>query len=269
MLGKLALLLKSKVAVAVLGAVLVAGGGTTVALAATGAPIQLPILSQGQNHSNDGQGNAQKTNHDDGQQAEGVISSIDNGNNTFVVAPEHGSSVTVAVNDKTVYEGGLNSFADLKVGQHVETKGTLQSDGSLLASKIEGQNENANDKDGQDGQENDLKGTVGSIDSAHSSFVLQMAGGASKTIQVSSNTSFDGGFNSFADIKVGMTVEVKGNLQSDGSVAASDVQRDDSGSSGDHSGDSGTPGTSGSGDSSGSGSSGSGSSGTGDSAPNH
>lgn len=262
MFGKLGLLLKGKLAVAVLGTVLVAGAGTTVALAATGTPIQLPLVSQGQSqqhndHSNNG--TAQESSHNDGQQAEGTVSSIDAGHSSFVLTPEHGAAVTVVVNSQTEFEEGLRTFADLKVGLHVEAKGVRQTDSSLLATKVEGQNANENDDQDQDANENELKGTIGNINVATSTFVLQIAGGGTKTVEVSTKTEFDGGFNGFADLKTGMSVEVRGNLQANGILAATRVHREDAGSSNDHSGDSssGSSGENGSGTSGGSSSSGS------------
>jgi hypothetical protein len=246
MLGRLALLAKSKLAVTLVGTMLVAGGGTTAALAASGTHLQLPLVSQSQSqahHDNDAAGtddhqsnqsnqsNQQGTNHDDGQQAEGTISSIDAGHSTFVLAPEQGTTVTVVVNGQTIFEEGLSAFSSLKVGQHVEVKGTRQSDGSLLATKVEGQSEAADDDQGQnadqDNNENELKGAVVSVDTGKSSFVLKLTDGTTKTIRVSVQTEFDGGFHSLSDLKAGQLVQVTGNLQSDGTVAASNVHRED------------------------------------------
>ena len=240
MLGKLTLLLKSKLAVAALGTVLVAGGGATVALAASGT--QLPFVSQAQSQAqqasdtSDDHSNAQGNSQNDGQQVEGAIKSIDAGHSSFVLTPAQGAAVTVVVNAQTVFEEGLGGFSDLKVGLQVEAKGTQQTDGSLLATKIEGQNENANENEAQDENENELKGTIGSINAANSTFVLQLAGGATKTVQVSAQTEFDGGFHSFADLKAGMSVEVRGNLQADGTLAATRVHSEDANSGDDHGG---------------------------------
>ncbi len=253
MLGKLILLLKSKLALAVVGTVLVAGGGATVALASTGAHV--PLVAQAQtsqsidNDASDDHGGAQK-NDGNGQQVEGSISSIDAGHTSFMVTPAQGTAVTVVVNAQTVFEEGLQNFAGLKVGMDVEAKGTRQADGSLLATKVEGQNENANENEAQDENENEaqdeneneLKGTIGSIDAGHSTFVLQVAGNATKTVVVSPQTVFDGGLNKFSDLKTGMSVEVKGNLQSDGTLAATRIKSEDA-SSGDEHGGSGSGGS--------------------------
>lgn len=238
MLGKLMLLLKSKLAVAALGAVLVAGGGVTIAMAATGAHV--PLVSQAQSQAqqtsdaSDDHGNAQGNSQNDSQQVEGSISSIDAGHSSFVVTPAESTAVTVVVNAQTVFEEGLQNFAGLKVGMDVEAKGTRQADGSLLATEVEGQN--ANENEAQDENESELKGTIGSIDAANSTFVLQLASGATKTVQVSAQTEFDGGLSKFSDLKSGLSVEVRGNLQSDGTLAATRLQSEDASSGDEHGG---------------------------------
>ncbi len=240
MLGKLAFLFKGKAAVAILGTLLLAGGGTTAVLAANGAQVQLPLIGQSQlqehhgNDASDDHGNNQGNNHNGGQQVEGTISSIDAGHSSFVVKPGQGATVTVVVNAQTVFEEGLNGFGSLKVGLHVEAKGALQSDGSLLASKVEGQNDN--DNQANDQNETELRGTIGSINAGNSSFVLKLSNGTTKTVIVSAQTVFDGGFHSAADLKAGVFVEVKGNLQPDGRVAATRVHHEDSSSGNDSSG---------------------------------
>jgi uncharacterized protein DUF5666 len=239
MLGKLILLVKSKLALAVVGTVLVAGGGATVALASTGAHVLL--VSQAQTSqsidtdASDDHVGAQKQDGNS-QQVEGSISSIDAGHTSFVVMPVQGTAVTVVVNAQTVFEEGLQNFAGLKVGMDIEAKGTRQADGSLLATKVEGRNENANENDAQDDNESELKGTIGNINAANSTFVLQLAGGATKTVQVSAQTEFDGGFRSLADLKAGLSVEVRGNLQSNGTLAATRIRSEDTSAGNDHGG---------------------------------
>lgn len=258
MLGKLALLLKSKLALAILGASLAAGGGATVALASSSGQTQLPLISQlkshqqheaatatptehsSQNSHQESTPSATSTSHNSGQQAEGTITSIDTGMSSFLLAPEHGATVTVVVNAQTVFEGGLSEFAALTVGQHVEAKGSIQTDGSLLATKVEGQSETADDNQGNGDAQNhaksqqELTGTVTSIDATGTSFLLTLANGATQTIVVSSTTAFEGVFHSFADLSTGMSVKVKGTLQADGTLAASTIHREDSSSGDSH-----------------------------------
>jgi|GEM_PF-1630326 hypothetical protein len=143
-------LLSNKIAIAIFGAVLVASAGSAAALAASGGGLQTPFASQTPSSHNS---NSQ---HNDGHEAEGTISSIDSGNSRFVVKTEHGASVTVVVNSATAFTDGLHSFADLKTGMSVEVDGTLQSDGTLVATKVHGGNEGSDDSSNDDhGSDND------------------------------------------------------------------------------------------------------------------
>jgi hypothetical protein len=270
MFSKLTLLLKGKiVAAAILGTLVVAGSGT-IAVAASGAKLSLPLASQtssSEHHGassptvNSSQGN-DNNRQNNGQPAEGTVSSIDSGHTSFTLTPEHEAPVSVVVNAQTEFEGGLRDFSSLKVGLHVEVSGTRQTDGSLLATKVEEQDENDDQND--DRNERELNGTIVSIDVTTSTFVLKLSDGSSTTIAVSATTEFDGdgSFQSFSDLKVGLSVQVEGNLQANGTLAATKVHREDSSSLGDGggsnggdngsgsgSGDGGTP-TSGSGSSS-------------------
>jgi uncharacterized protein DUF5666 len=154
MFGKLAFLFKSKIAIAAVGAVLVAGAGTTAVLAASGVP--LPLISQGQGQHADDQHN----NHDDGDknddqqdmnEAEGTISSIDAGHSSFVLKTAKGATVSVVVDTKTVFDGRAHSFGDLKVGMSVEVHGNHQSDGTLTAARVHGEDNSASDDHSSDG----------------------------------------------------------------------------------------------------------------------
>lgn len=152
-------LLSHKVAIAIFGAVLVASAGSAAALAASGGALQMPFASQTpSSHNSDGHQNDDQNDDSqhDGHAAEGTISSIDSGNSSFVVKTEHGASVTVVVNSATVFTDGLHSFADLKTGMSVEVDGTPQSDGTLTATKVHGDNEGSDDGSNDDhGSDND------------------------------------------------------------------------------------------------------------------
>jgi hypothetical protein len=246
MISRLTLLLKGKVILAIVGTVLVAGGGTTIAVAATGAKVSIPLVSQATSSMHQSTSTSstaiassgQDSSHHDGQQAEGTVRNINSSHSSFTLTPVNGADVTVVVNTQTEFEGGLSDFTALKVGLQVEVTGTRQTDGSLLATKVEGQNESANNNQNNNQDENELSGSVMTIDATDSSFVLKLSDSTIKTIEVSPSTEFDGdgNFQSFSDLKVGQSVEVEGNLQSNGTIAATKVHREDSGSSSDDSG---------------------------------
>ena len=152
--GRLTHLLRSKIAVAIFGAVLIAGAGSAAALAASGGGLQTPFASQTpSSHNNDSQHNDGRNDdgqHNDGHEAEGTITSIDAAGSRFVVKTEHSASITVVVNSATVFTDGLHSFSDLKTGMSVEVDGNLQSDGTLTATKVHGDNEGADDGSNDD-----------------------------------------------------------------------------------------------------------------------
>jgi len=268
MLDKLGLIIKSKIALAAIGATLVAGGGATVAAAATGAHI--PLIGQTQS----GAGQGHDANDDQGQdanknefEAKGSVASVNTSGSSFVLTLSDKSTVTVTTSDKTVFDGGLTKLADLKTSASVEVKGAKKSDGSIAASRVHG--EDAADNENENKNEFEATGTVSSIDTTNASFVLKMADGSSLTVTTAAATEFNGNgpFHSLADLKTGMKVEVRGAKQSDGSVAATQVKNEtegDNSTSGDKSGSGG----SGSGDTGGSGSGGSGSGGSGGSGDN-
>ena len=271
MLDKLGLIIKSKIALAAIGATLVAGGGATVAAAATGAHI--PLIGQTQS----GAGQGHDANDDQGQdanknefEAKGSVASVNTSGSSFVLTLSDKSTVTVTTSDKTVFDGGLTKLADLKTSASVEVKGAKKSDGSIAASRVHG--EDAADNENENKNEFEATGTVSSIDTTNASFVLKMADGSSLTVTTAATTEFNGNgpFHSLSDLKTGMMVEVRGAKQSDGSVAATQVKNEtegDKSGSGDTSGSGSGSGGSGSGGS-GSGGSGSGGSGSGGSGDN-
>jgi Domain of unknown function (DUF5666) len=67
----------------------------------------------------------------------GSVLSIDAGDASFVVSSS-AADITVETNGSTRFHrrGGQASFSDLAVGSSVEVRGTLQEDGSVLASKV-------------------------------------------------------------------------------------------------------------------------------------
>ena len=162
---------------------------------------------------------------------QGTIASVNAAASNFVVSAQQNnagvSSVTVTVSLQTEFRGALRAFTDLRVGMHVKVSGTAQSGASAFAaSEVEDEHE-ANNQDDQHNGDQDasqFKGTVGSVNSAQSSFTLSLTDGATKTVTVSAQTEFEGGLHSLADLTPGQHVSVKGTLQADGSIAASSVE---------------------------------------------
>jgi hypothetical protein len=243
MLAKLAVLLHSKIALAIVGVVFVAGTGAVVATT-TGATSHLPNAFFAQNESQHGEGthtsgddDATRTPTSVGAQEEqlGVVATVNSAGSSFVLTVTKEDTkttrpLTVIVNADTEFEGVTKSFADLKAGMEVEVAGASQADGSFLAVKIEAGNDAENDNDEDDNhQQTDVSGAIATI--GGSSFTLRDEHGT-VTITVSNTTTFEGA-KGIADLKLGMRVEVSGAKQSDGSIAAQHVQVDDSGHGGD------------------------------------
>lgn len=109
------------------------------------------------------------------------------------------------------------SFYDLNVGDFVEVKAVLLPDSSLLATKIEREDNHEN--------EIEFEGTIESIDSINSSFAVN-----SITVFVNDETEIFGEDHepiSFSDLMVGMFVEVKAVLQSDSTLLALKIEIED------------------------------------------
>jgi len=193
-----------------------------------GAPLALSDFIVGQrvkvkgDLQADGSILAEKVKLDDDDDFEvefkGLIESIDPGASSMVVG-----GWQVATNAFTRFEGEHDAplvFGDFSVGQFVEVKGILQSDGSILAKKIE-----LEDDEREHDFELEFKGLIESIDVANSSMVV-----AGRQVLTNESTRFEGDDHlplTFADFSVGQRVEVEGILQPDGSVLASKVELDD------------------------------------------
>lgn len=130
----------------------------------------------------------------------------------------------------------------------------------------------------QNGQQRQIEGAIRSLDAGNSSFVVASEHSGAVTVVVDGKTAFDSGISGFADLKVGMFVEVNGNFVTDTRLTATKIERGNdsndtaTGASGaigsddpvgdDHGGDSGRSGSSG-------GSGGSGRGGHDDGVPHH
>jgi hypothetical protein len=209
MLAKLTALLHSKIALAIIGATLVAGTGAVVASAATGqSPTDVLAFANRQflgpstgthTTSGDEEGNACDSQH---QQVSGAITQIDATGMSFTLtskhtadesgaSDEHGTPTakptptttthTVKVNAQTSYAGAATSFGALTVGMGAEVRGAKQSDGSLQASAVTtetgaeasaeaSQSSQGDESDECDGDQQETHGVVASVSTA--SFTL-------------------------------------------------------------------------------------------------
>jgi Domain of unknown function (DUF5666) len=126
----------------------------------------------------------------------------------------------VVTNPSTKFSDG--TCESLKAGSHVQVEGTPQTDGSVLAASVEGDDENENE-DPED--EVELEGAIvaGSIGGTCPTNSLSFKVG-STTVRTNAATEFKN--VSCASLKAGDSVEVKGTRQPDASVIATRVKPD-------------------------------------------
>lgn len=230
MTAKLLTLLHSKVALAVIGVLLVGGSGAAVVAANHG---QNPSSQSSAEATHTPNAHAASGDHAHTVSINGKLTAYDASAKTISVKPSDGSSsTTISVDANTNVNGQhASSLADLTkaVGHDVQVQADKQSNGSLLAWKITVQGDDSdhgagnggNGNDGNSGQHRVITGTVASVGT--SSFTVTLPDGSSKTVTVSSSTEFAGAAHSLSGLKHGMHVIVQGTDQSNGTIAASQI----------------------------------------------
>lgn len=233
MTAKLLALVHNKIALAVIGVMLVGGSGAAVA-AATHGQLGLASSAAAQStHTSKADDNS--GNHAHTVSIEGKLTAYDTNAKTISVQTEDSKSpTTIKVDANTRVNGEhASSLKDLTsaVGHGVQVQATKQSDNSLLAWKITVQGNdtetNSGDEHGsgngsQTAQQHMIAGTVVSVGT--SSFTVKLPDGTTKTVTVSSSTQFEGAAHHLSDLKAGMRVAAQGTDQSDGTFAATQVE---------------------------------------------
>jgi len=154
-----------------------------------------------------------------GDEISGAVSSIDCGAGTMVVTTGSGD-VNVALTGTTAYFGKKHVSAacdDVADGDAVEIEGALQGDGSIVACKVSFEPPEV--------EEAEVSGTIhGTPDGGTRTFLLTTDQG-DVTIDVNSDTVIQQrhDLKTFADLADGMSVEVEGILQGDGSILATKI----------------------------------------------
>jgi len=121
-------------------------------------------------------------------------------------------SAAVTTNASTTFDD--TACAALKQGDQVEVKGTRQANGSVLATKVE------KDDEDEDENEAEVRGAISSaITGACPSIAFSIG---STSVSTNASTRFDD--TSCSAVKRGDTVEVQGTKQTNGSVLASRVK---------------------------------------------
>ena len=155
-----------------------------------------------------------------GEEIEGVVQSVNAPGSSFVVLDKRLGAVTVKADSATLIRHGGTAlpFSQIQVGMRVHVKALQQTDASYVATEIKLQDEKI-------GGEQDVTGSVASVNAAAGSFVVTTVSGPI-TVKTDSSTNFKkkGSSGTFADVVVGAMVEVDGKLQADGSVLANKVE---------------------------------------------
>jgi len=151
-----------------------------------------------------------------GEEIEGLVSAVSTGAGTLTVLDQRLGAVVVKTASTTILRHGQTpmTLSQIQIGMRVHAKALLQPDNTYLATEIILQDENA-------GGNREVEGTVASVNAMGMSFVVQSTG-ALVPVRTDSSTTFRkrGSSASFSDVTTGVTVDVDGILQTDGSVLA-------------------------------------------------
>ena len=179
-----------------------------------------------------GKGDHGKVDADHGQkdnahrvEANGAITSLNVTARTLSVGTTH---VSVPAATPIRHGSTTVAFADLKVGDHVEVKGTLNATAVLVASEVKveqgghGHDGDAADDDDDDDKKDDAVNRVeltGAVSALTGSCLTALGFTVqTKLVVTTATTTFRG--TTCAAIAVGTVVEVKGTTQANGTIAA-------------------------------------------------
>jgi hypothetical protein len=139
-------------------------------------------------------------------------------------------NLTLSVNGKTVMTSIATSFlkaacSALSARDVVEVKGITQTDGTVLASRVQVDDDAVAEPQPEpepgDQNETEFKGAVAMMAGSCPALTLTVA---SRTVRSTASTEFQDG--TCGAVKAGVTLEVKGMAASDGSVTASRLKLD-------------------------------------------
>ncbi|HEY3157774.1 MAG TPA: DUF5666 domain-containing protein [Vicinamibacterales bacterium] len=189
------------------------GSSATITLTGIGPDdkVQISVTLNGNNARVDSEHHSSPGK--DKREFQGRISSIDSTAKSFQIP-----GMTIKTTSSTVIRHGNRTFqfSDLKVGDHVEAKGTLDGT-TLTATEIKVENDNEDDEDKNEAEvEGVVSGSTGTCPA-----VTFMVG--TRKVTTNSATSFRDGTCADATAN-GATVEVKGTKQTDGSILATRVE---------------------------------------------
>ena len=141
-------------------------------------------------------------------------------NGTF---PQGQTPLTVTVNFPTPMVVTANGLAGLKMEMDIRQSVAVDSNGQVTGAVNPMIFVKATKASDPDGQVSDLMGGLVSVDAGSNSFVLQGPYGRQLTVNVSSSTQFNSGWN-INDMATPEFVAVQGVFQADGTLMASGVE---------------------------------------------
>jgi len=163
---------------------------------------------------------------------EGSVTAV--GTGSLTVHTKSGDDITIGVTSDTIIRAHDQrlGLTDVKVGDRVHVDARVNADGSFTALRIEVQNEH-DDGNGNGDHTAELTGLIASVSSGSINVTVS---GKTVTVKISSTTIIRHGSTTLspADLKVGNRVEVKGQLNADGSVSATLIQVEDVGNDDHH-----------------------------------
>ena len=194
---------KTKVGIALVGALVVGGGGTAMAMAGAQAPLISSFVAPG--------AAASPTAHTDDSSPASTAAGHDN------------NATEVAGQDDQ--DGNTTSCTGAMGATGAAASPTADSDDASPASTTAGQDDqDGSEHEGAGGDQNEAQctGSVASVNVGGMSFVLSTAQG-SVTVDVDGKTRFAGGLSGLSGLQVGAKVSVDGNHQANGTVLATQV----------------------------------------------
>jgi len=190
------------------------GANATVTLQGVGANdrVQITVTVNGNNAHVDSE-------HHNNGEISASITSIDSGNKSF-----QAGNWTIKTSGSTVIRHGSKTvpFSDLKVGDHVQVRGTR--DASTVTAteiKVEQQGQGGDNDDDND-HEAEVDGRVSGLSNSCPGITFMIG---NTKVTADQNTTY--GRSSCSAIKNDLKVEVEGQRQNDGSVLARRISIDD------------------------------------------
>jgi hypothetical protein len=143
-MSRLILFFQSKVALAIMGAVLFGGGAALLASASFAPNASQAAAAQSQTRTNlstsengtTPTATATRTPTAQATSLHGSVTSVNISANLFTVRISGGATRTVVVTSQTLFQGACSTLGGLHTGWHVVVEGAYQDDGTFAATAV-------------------------------------------------------------------------------------------------------------------------------------